>query len=52
MLALFAFLIKKLQDIIPFKIPFFFIVVNLSILVAWYNFLIGKRFVIWEPTKR
>jgi cellulose synthase/poly-beta-1,6-N-acetylglucosamine synthase-like glycosyltransferase len=52
MLALSAFLIKKLQDIIPFKIPFFFIVVNLSILVAWYNFLIGKRFVIWEPTKR
>lgn len=50
--ALLAFFVKKLQDIMPFKIPFFFIVVNLSILVAWHNFLIGKRFVIWEPTKR
>jgi cellulose synthase/poly-beta-1,6-N-acetylglucosamine synthase-like glycosyltransferase len=52
LLASTAFLVRRLQDIMLFKIPFFFIVVNLSILVAWYNFLIGKRFVIWEPSKR
>jgi cellulose synthase/poly-beta-1,6-N-acetylglucosamine synthase-like glycosyltransferase len=52
LLASTAFLVRRLQDIMLFKIPFFFVVVNLSILVAWRDFLMGRRFVIWEPTKR
>lgn len=52
LLASTAFLVRRLQDIMLFKIPFFFVVVNLALLVAWYYFLIDKRFVIWEPTKR
>lgn len=34
------------------KIPSFFIVVNLSILNAWYKYLRGERLIAWEPSKR
>ena len=34
------------------KIPFFFIIVNLSILKAWYQYLRGERLVRWESSKR
>ncbi len=50
--ALFGFLLKKLQNIALFKIPFFFVISNFSILVAWYKFMIGERYVEWEPTRR
>ncbi|MCD6162705.1 MAG: glycosyltransferase family 2 protein [candidate division Zixibacteria bacterium] len=51
-LALFASLNKKLKDTIFFKIPLFFVMVNYSILVAWYYFFRGERFIVWKPTER
>ena len=52
MLAFFAFFIKSMKDILIFRIPLFFVMVNYSIIVAWHNYFIGKNFVLWEPTKR
>lgn len=34
------------------KIPYFFIMVNVSILSAWYLYFRGERMVKWEPSKR
>lgn len=34
------------------KIPVFFIVVNCSILIAWYRYFKGERIVIWNPSER
>jgi hypothetical protein len=47
-----ALLIEKLQDMILFRLPAFFVMVNLSILVAWYKYLLGKQYVVWDATKR
>jgi cellulose synthase/poly-beta-1,6-N-acetylglucosamine synthase-like glycosyltransferase len=52
MLAIFASLIKGLKNILIFRIPLFFVMVNYSIVVAWHNYFIGRNFVLWEPTKR
>ena len=35
-----------------FRVPFFFSMVNLSALVAWFKYLSGHRQEIWEPSKR
>ena len=35
-----------------FKIPAFFVMVNLSILNAWYRYLRGERVISWTPSKR
>ncbi len=35
-----------------FKIPLFLLVVNASIAVAWYQYLVGKRVVLWTPSER
>lgn len=50
--ALLAHLIPNLQKPILFRIPHFFVMTNLSILISWYKYLSGRRYVIWEPTKR
>jgi len=34
------------------RIPSFFVLVNLSILNAWYQYARGKRIVCWTPSKR
>lgn len=34
------------------KIPFYFITVNTSILVAWLKYIRGERVVMWTPSKR
>jgi cellulose synthase/poly-beta-1,6-N-acetylglucosamine synthase-like glycosyltransferase len=34
------------------KVPSFFVLVNLSILNAWYRYLRGDRVVSWDPSKR
>ncbi|HET6465457.1 MAG TPA: glycosyltransferase family 2 protein [Nitrospiria bacterium] len=34
------------------KIPSFLVLVNLSILKAWYRYMRGERFMAWEPSKR
>lgn len=35
-----------------FKVPLFFVSVNVSILKAWFKYLSGTRQEIWTPTKR
>jgi cellulose synthase/poly-beta-1,6-N-acetylglucosamine synthase-like glycosyltransferase len=35
-----------------FKIPLYFVTVNLAIIVAWWRFLRGKRMVMWSPSER
>lgn len=50
--AYLAFRIKVLRKIVLFKIPLFFIVVNLSILKAWYLYLLGERVELWEPSNK
>ena len=34
------------------KIPYFFVLVNRAIAVAWLNYIKGQRYVIWTPTER
>ena len=34
------------------KIPSFFVLVNLSILMAWYRYFQGERLLAWEPSQR
>jgi glycosyltransferase involved in cell wall biosynthesis len=34
------------------KIPSFFVLVNLSILMAWYRYFQGERQLAWEPSQR
>jgi glycosyltransferase involved in cell wall biosynthesis len=51
-LTLAAYLIKKLQDKMIFKIPYFFVMANYSILIAWFEFLKGEKYVTWQSTKR
>lgn len=37
----------------PFiKIPNFFLMVNLAILISWYKFIFGKRVLFWTPSER
>lgn len=50
--ALAAYLDRRLESKLLFKIPLFFTNVNLSILVAWLRFLTGARQVTWEPSRR
>jgi len=52
MLALAAWFINRLKNVFIFKYPFFFVMVNYSILMAWHNYLTGKKIIQWEPTKR
>jgi cellulose synthase/poly-beta-1,6-N-acetylglucosamine synthase-like glycosyltransferase len=35
-----------------FKIPYFFMTVNISILAAWWKYINGERSIFWEPSKR
>lgn len=50
--ALIGYLAKGSRRYLFLKIPLFFVMVNLSIAVAWRKFLAGSRFVTWESTKR
>lgn len=34
------------------KVPSFFVMVNFSILVAWYKYFKGEHFIKWEPSSR
>lgn len=34
------------------KLPYYFVLVNASILVAWWKYLKGERASFWEPSKR
>jgi glycosyltransferase involved in cell wall biosynthesis len=43
---------KWIPDKNLFRLPSFFVVVNLSILDAWYRYFRGDRIFRWEPSKR
>ena len=49
-LALFDWSTRSLQGVL--KIPIFFLVVNAAIAVAWWQYLTGKRVILWTPSKR
>jgi cellulose synthase/poly-beta-1,6-N-acetylglucosamine synthase-like glycosyltransferase len=51
-LALLAYLDRRLESKLLFRIPLFFTNVNLSILIAWFRYLSGARQVTWEPSRR
>ena len=34
------------------KIPMYFLVVNAAIAIAWWQYLTGKRMVLWTPSQR
>ena len=52
LMALLGYLLRPLQQVSLFKIPLFFVMVNLSILVAWWKYLTGQKYVVWDATKR
>jgi hypothetical protein len=35
-----------------FKIPLYFVTVNMAILVAWWRYMSGNRMVMWAPSER
>jgi glycosyltransferase involved in cell wall biosynthesis len=51
-LAIAAYLDRRLESRLLFRLPLFFTNVNLSILVAWIRYLSGARQVTWEPSRR
>ena len=51
-LAAAGWLFKPLTGLALFRIPFFFVMANYSILVSWYYYRKGQEFVTWEPTRR
>jgi glycosyltransferase involved in cell wall biosynthesis len=47
-----AALYPSLQKVPAFKVPFFFVMVNVSIILAWVQYLKGEKQVVWEATQR
>ncbi|BCA54105.1 Glycosyl transferase family 2 [Nitrospira sp. KM1] len=43
---------QKLPKIAMFRLPSFFVMVNVSILDAWVRYLRGDRILYWDPSKR
>lgn len=52
LIAFIGFISKTLAAKPLIKLPSFFILVNLSILNAWYRYIKGERMTAWEPSKR
>ncbi len=50
--ALGAYMVKSLEKQTLFKIPFFLVMVNLSIIVAWFKYCCGEKYISWERTER
>ena len=50
--AVLGMIFPVLTKIVFLKIPVFFVVVNMSIFVAWIKFLKGERVVLWQPSVR
>jgi glycosyltransferase involved in cell wall biosynthesis len=47
-----VFVFPYLNKIRIFRIPLFFCLVNISILVAWFEIILGKTHFVWEPSQR
>ncbi|MFQ5499449.1 MAG: glycosyltransferase family 2 protein [Candidatus Zixiibacteriota bacterium] len=52
LMAVLAHLLPGLGRLSLFKIPLFFLMANMSIMVAWYRYLTGQKYVVWDSTKR
>lgn len=52
MLAFTGIAIPELNKVRLMKIPSFFVMVNISILVAWMKYLKGERIVLWQSSIR
>ncbi|HBC46549.1 MAG TPA: glycosyltransferase family 2 protein [candidate division Zixibacteria bacterium] len=52
LLTLLAFVVKPLQNNRVIKIPYFFVMANHSILIAWIDFIKGERYITWARTER
>ncbi|MBI5267433.1 MAG: glycosyltransferase family 2 protein [candidate division Zixibacteria bacterium] len=52
LVAIVARIMPRLQEITIVRLVYFFVVVNLSILYAWYKRALGDRYILWEPSKR
>ena len=51
-IALAGYLIPGLICVQPVRIVYFFVVANLSILVAWFRYWSGETYELWDPSKR
>lgn len=51
-IALAGWLAKSPPSRFAFKIPMYFVTVNLAIFVAWWRYFRGKRMVMWAPSER
>ena len=49
-IALYGWFTRSLSGVL--KIPMFFLVVNAAIAVAWWQYVTGKRVVLWTPSER
>ncbi len=49
-IGLYGWFTQSLNGIL--KIPMFFIVVNAAIAVAWWQYMTGKRVILWTPSER
>lgn len=52
LLALLAWLVPASQRLLPVKIVYFFVNVNIAVLLAWIRYLRGERLTTWNPSKR
>jgi glycosyltransferase involved in cell wall biosynthesis len=50
--AALGFLSPKLHKILFIKIPFYFMEVNVAIIVAWMKYASGHRVSMWQPSER
>jgi cellulose synthase/poly-beta-1,6-N-acetylglucosamine synthase-like glycosyltransferase len=50
--AIYGLKYKFVSSSIYFKIPTYFLTVNTSIIVAWWQYVLGKRVVMWTPSER
>ena len=51
-IGILGWLSKKYRSINIIKIPFYFLTVNMSILIAWWRYLRRERIVMWTPSER
>lgn len=49
-IGMYGWLMQSLSGV--WKIPMFFLVVNAAIAVAWWQYVTGKRVVLWTPSQR
>ena len=51
-LALLGLLSPKMQRVTLVRVPTYFLVVNASLLFAWWRYIAGQRITTWTPTRR